>query len=393
MQNSGYGVPHNYTWCGVVEDRKDPLRLGNVRVRIFGIHTEDYSILPTEALPWAQIIHPTTGPSTTGSLREGDYVYGFFQDGISKQIPVVLGVFSGVDNHVNIAGRKYTEKPRAFYDPRLQAQVEMGPRLPKHIVGRISGEPATRPRLSYGNLNGTGVQSTNSNITYSCDILGIVKMRTGTVYLLTTQLAQIVRKAIVALLYSAGSDPTGIFSSIFSFLKKINEIIQYIIRFVNEIITVVKLINQAISYARAIIKFITSLPAIIANQVRACLNNIISEFKSALGSALTFAAPDEIGQIVGSVQQLQSTFSDLEDTATATLNNAKGLTNQIQNFPSDLSTNTEQAVNSLTETFDQSISDFTATVTITTKSYGQTRPIKEPPPGTTEESVAVNDGD
>ena len=36
---------------GVVEDRQDPLRLGRVRIRAFGIHTEDRGKIPTSELP------------------------------------------------------------------------------------------------------------------------------------------------------------------------------------------------------------------------------------------------------------------------------------------------------------------------------------------------------
>ena len=47
-------------WYGVVEDRKDPLYLGRVKVRCMGFHTDDKSLIPTEDLPWAQVILPAT---------------------------------------------------------------------------------------------------------------------------------------------------------------------------------------------------------------------------------------------------------------------------------------------------------------------------------------------
>ena len=33
-------------WTGVVEDINDPLRLGRLRVRIIGFHTENKTLLP-----------------------------------------------------------------------------------------------------------------------------------------------------------------------------------------------------------------------------------------------------------------------------------------------------------------------------------------------------------
>ena len=38
-------------WSGVVEDRDDPEKLGRCRVRIFGWHTDDVQLLPTNVLP------------------------------------------------------------------------------------------------------------------------------------------------------------------------------------------------------------------------------------------------------------------------------------------------------------------------------------------------------
>ena len=40
---------------GVVENNNDPLKLGRLQVRIFGIHTDDKDELPTEALPFAEV--------------------------------------------------------------------------------------------------------------------------------------------------------------------------------------------------------------------------------------------------------------------------------------------------------------------------------------------------
>ena len=45
---------------GVVEDRQDPEKLGRVKVRAFGVHTEDRGKIPTSELPWAVPIMPYT---------------------------------------------------------------------------------------------------------------------------------------------------------------------------------------------------------------------------------------------------------------------------------------------------------------------------------------------
>ena len=42
-------------WSGV-EDRDDPDKLGRVRVRCVGYHTDDVNKIPTADLPWAWVM-------------------------------------------------------------------------------------------------------------------------------------------------------------------------------------------------------------------------------------------------------------------------------------------------------------------------------------------------
>jgi len=50
-----------FVWfTGVVEDRNDPSKLGRVRVRCLGFHTDDLVDIPTADLPWATVMHPVT---------------------------------------------------------------------------------------------------------------------------------------------------------------------------------------------------------------------------------------------------------------------------------------------------------------------------------------------
>lgn len=93
-----------FNWfTGVVENRHDPLLLNRVKVRCFGWHTENKRALPTEDLPWASVLMPTTSSGTSGvgegthGLVEGSWVMGFFRDGNDAQDPVVLGTIMGVN--------------------------------------------------------------------------------------------------------------------------------------------------------------------------------------------------------------------------------------------------------------------------------------------------------
>lgn len=101
-------------WIGVVEDRSDPLQMGRVRVRIYNHHTSDTSLIPTETLPWAQIMMPATSASMSGvgrtptGLMIGTLVLGIWLDGTDKQTPMVLGSFhtlEGDGSSTNIIDR------------------------------------------------------------------------------------------------------------------------------------------------------------------------------------------------------------------------------------------------------------------------------------------------
>jgi len=100
-------------WHGVVEDIKDPLKLGRVRVRILGWNTETKTSagIPTKDLPWAMVMQPITsaamsglGRSPTGVLQ-GSWVVGFFLDGMNGQQPMVIGTYGGMQkpDKVNLA--------------------------------------------------------------------------------------------------------------------------------------------------------------------------------------------------------------------------------------------------------------------------------------------------
>ena len=92
-----------FLWfAGVVEDRKDPLKAGRVRVRCVGLHTDDLDSLPTADLPWAQVMASTDTPSMAGMgntppfLVEGTHVIGFFLDAATMQQPMIIGSIPGM---------------------------------------------------------------------------------------------------------------------------------------------------------------------------------------------------------------------------------------------------------------------------------------------------------
>lgn len=95
-RNNFLGLNNFVWWVGEVEGRADPLKLGRCQVRIFGWHTDNKSLLPTQDLPWSTPLYPVNNSKSFQSPRIGDWVVGFFMDGESAQFPVMFGVMPAI---------------------------------------------------------------------------------------------------------------------------------------------------------------------------------------------------------------------------------------------------------------------------------------------------------
>ena len=120
MQFMGFD---GFIWfTGVVEDRRDPMKLGRMKVRVAGLHTEKRELglvegIPVEDLPWAHPMQPLTSGAMNGigttplGPVEGTWVVGFFRDGENCQEPIVMGTIGGYPME--------PPKPIGFHDPNL----------------------------------------------------------------------------------------------------------------------------------------------------------------------------------------------------------------------------------------------------------------------------------
>lgn len=110
----------NHWYTGVVEDVNDPLQVGRVRVRAFNYHSPSQFDIPTQDLPWANVIMPVTssGVGEIGvapiGLIPGSWVWGFFRDGDELQDPVVVGVIPSNSVAVGERGNGFAD-PNGFY--------------------------------------------------------------------------------------------------------------------------------------------------------------------------------------------------------------------------------------------------------------------------------------
>ena len=121
MKENYFMGQDGFVWfTGVVEDRNDPEKLGRVRVRCLGWHSESLVNIPKGDLPWAHIMHPITDPSMQGLgntpsfLVEGSWVIGFFLDAVEKQQPLIIGSLPGKPTSVADASQGFND-PNAKY--------------------------------------------------------------------------------------------------------------------------------------------------------------------------------------------------------------------------------------------------------------------------------------
>ena len=153
-----------FWFTGVVEDREDPEQMGRVRVRIFGIHTDDITKISTRDLPWANVMMPVNSASISGvgvsptGLVEGSWVVGFFTDGPNAQDPIIMGSLPSRSSQ-SLSELKAFKDPNGKY-PRWFNETDVSkvarestwknhPSYSERYLSKVSGvEIATSPTLS-----------------------------------------------------------------------------------------------------------------------------------------------------------------------------------------------------------------------------------------------------
>jgi len=153
---------NGFNWfVGVVEERNDPKRLGRLRVRCLGYHTEDLVKLPTADLPWAHVMNPITSATVSGvgqsplGAVEGSWVVGFFQDGTDAQMPVIIGTLPGVPSELpgkveigddgKYPGKGFQDYKNANYPKYKETDVN---RLAVNTKSGEEGETNPHPSLT-----------------------------------------------------------------------------------------------------------------------------------------------------------------------------------------------------------------------------------------------------
>jgi len=121
-----------FWWVGEVEDHEDPMKLGRVKCRVLGYYTNvrggTTGDLPTKYLPWATVMQHTAQSGndkqgeSSGQLQPGAIVMGFFMDGDSAQMPIVIGVL-----RVQKSEKTKKDKKFAFTGKKMEPGIAPTP--------------------------------------------------------------------------------------------------------------------------------------------------------------------------------------------------------------------------------------------------------------------------
>jgi len=116
-------------YIGIVEDNKDPKKMGRLKIRIFGVHTENRNKsvddlskhIPTNDLPWAMPNMGMTNSSMDGigdfsTIVRGSKVLCCFIDQ-EKQHPICLGVLPSIV-------KELPDFEKGFSDPSQQHPID-----------------------------------------------------------------------------------------------------------------------------------------------------------------------------------------------------------------------------------------------------------------------------
>ena len=174
MQEHYFMGMDGFVWfTGVVEDRNDPSKLGRVKVRCLGLHTESKVDIPTEDLPWAHVMQSTNNPSMQGLgntptfLVEGTWVVGFFLDAVEKQQPIIMGTLPGIPQAVADSTKGFNDPNGTYPSEKI---THSNHAIEESDVNRLARNDSGKEHAVVSAKNTgrtTGVAIANSSTTFS----------------------------------------------------------------------------------------------------------------------------------------------------------------------------------------------------------------------------------
>jgi len=139
-------------FVGTVVNINDPLELGRVKIRIYGIHSDNEIDIPDADLPWAQVVVPITegGVRNLGGMlgiKDDAQVFGLFLDGQSSQMPLILGSMPKIEEN-SPGGLTTSILARGLYAEDHPSRVNKKNLQQDADGNQITYSTATAPKLT-----------------------------------------------------------------------------------------------------------------------------------------------------------------------------------------------------------------------------------------------------
>jgi hypothetical protein len=289
-------------WVGVVENRMDPLKLGRCQVRIFGHHTENKQLLPTEDLPWCQASLPTNSSQLFSAPKEGEYVTGFFADGESAQAPIMTGVLPGL--------KPSTGGDSGFQDPRTPAQVAAAPKPPTGVILETVGQPTNSPSAR-GVVKNTLQGIAANNRVHNCDVCSGLNKDIAVLKSQVMGIVKQIRTALEGLFASTASNP--VVEEAKQTIEALKAKAKLIKKEIQPIIDEIKAYQQYIKDLQELIAYIQSLPAELQQLLASCLTEATGSLKDAL--SVSAALTDQTAALAAIQKEVQTVIDLKTDVA------------------------------------------------------------------------------
>jgi hypothetical protein len=269
-------------WMGVVENRMDPLKVGRCQVRIFGWHTENTKLIPSEDLPWCMPLYPLNRSKDFSTPKEGDYVVGFFLDSESGQAPVMMGVLPGIQSQA-AAGDS------GFQDQRTAKEISAGPQIPEGQVQSSVGQPTIVP-LARGIVANSAISATNSARSAVPNIVTPIKATIAAAKAQAIVFLQEIRLAKDAIIASFIAPGAGILNSVATVPIQIATQVEAYAQQAVAVADAVTQVQAVVQDVASTLSYIEGLPAATIAQINSevnlpgqtggLLNDITSEVNS-----------------------------------------------------------------------------------------------------------------
>ena len=295
-------------WVGVVENSiTDPLKNGGCRVRIIGTHPFDTTRVSTMNLPVAQLVVSPNSGSNYSVPKPGDWVTGYYLDGVNKQWPVITGVLRGLINNTTYVTMTGAEKKA--YDEYIDSQP-----IPVHenVIPTVD-LTADTPPIAQGVVANTSLEYTNSMTKHACDITLFVNDAVSKAKVFTGEIIAIIRKGVNAILNAFDISPGN--SAIVSFLKDLKDKLKSINKFLNDVVLEIAKLTQAIAEIKAVIEYILSLPARYLAMFKDCLDRLYKQLAAGVFQIVADAQSEIGGPDESLVAEFQAVVAETQKVA------------------------------------------------------------------------------